>query len=122
MATKQIYIFNTSGLLLTTMMGTTATLNANVSEEDIVVYFEGNPQKHIYLKDGEITPLKENPTSLRDLTLSNIPIPATITINTETYEIEDSEIELEFDQVGVYTIRVESFPYLPKEFQIEINE
>ncbi|MFW8567358.1 hypothetical protein [Orrella sp. 11846] len=74
-----------------------------------------------YVLDDTPTPRPENPTSLNDLTLENVPVPAIITINSQTYETESDTIELEFDQVGTYKVTIESFPYLTKEFEIEIT-
>lgn len=72
-----------------------------------------------YVVDGEPTPRPENPTTLTDLTLNNVPIPAIITINSQTYATESDTIELEFDQPATYTVVVSAFPYLDKEFTIE---
>lgn len=74
-----------------------------------------------YILDDTPTPRPENPTTLIDLTLENVPVPALITINGTAYETDSDTIELEFDQVGNYKVTVDAFPYLPKEFEIEIT-
>ncbi|MCX5567180.1 hypothetical protein [Alcaligenes phenolicus] len=59
-------------------------------------------------------------TYLDGNTLHHLPQPCEIVINTtRTYAWESVSAELEFDQPGMYTIKVIAWPYLDKEFVLE---
>lgn len=59
------------------------------------------------------------PTKLHGLNLEDIPYPAKLIINGQEYVVTESSVELAFDQPGTYTVKLESWPYLDKEFTIE---
>jgi hypothetical protein len=50
--------------------------------------------------------------------ISNLPIPCTITIDPEIYEVTDGVFEFTVDTPGTYTIKAECFPYQPKEWEV----
>lgn len=76
--------------------------------------------KPVYVLNGEVTDRPENPTTIAEFVLSNVPVPSTIKINDATYEAYESEVELSFSQIGTYTVKVISpWPILDKEFQVE---
>ena len=72
-----------------------------------------------YVLGGSAQPRPEQQTTLDGLTLSGLPVPSTIHINTQSYPCETDTEDLAFDQPGTYSIRVESWPYLDKEFTID---
>jgi len=60
------------------------------------------------------------PTSLNGLTLQNVRPASQIHINSDVYECpEGGDVELEFNQPGVYRIKIVRWPYKDKEFEIE---
>lgn len=74
-----------------------------------------------YVQNDKATPRPAQPTALDGTTLRGIPGPSTVYINTEPYPCDDQTVELEFDQPGTYTVRVEVWPYLDKEFTVEVK-
>lgn len=72
-----------------------------------------------YVVDGEAVPRPENPTTLDGMTLRNVPVPATLTINETEYQTDSDTVELGFDYPGTYRVIVRAFPYLDKELTIE---
>lgn len=73
-----------------------------------------------YVFDGEIVDRPENPTTLNGLTLYNVPSGSIIRIDGIDYESKDGgDVELQFNQLGLYRVSVMSFPFLEKEFEID---
>ena len=64
-----------------------------------------------YILDGEPTERPDSPVTLSDLTLQGVPAGSTLTINGESYENVEGDIELEFPLPGAYRLRVECWPY-----------
>jgi hypothetical protein len=56
---------------------------------------------------------------MEGLFIKNIEVPSLIYINGDRYIVDEPVVELEFDQPGTYKIRIESWPYLDKEFTYE---
>lgn len=83
-------------------------------------YIDGEfyPDTH-YVKEGSAVPRPEMEIMVEGLQISNIPVPAQLYINHASYVVESSTVEISIDQPGQYTILIESWPYLPKEFSIE---
>lgn len=75
---------------------------------------------HYYDKSvGLVVSRPQQKTLLNDNHLIKLPEPCVIYINNMPYQCTESVAELSFDQPGTYKIRVESFPYLDKEFVYE---
>ena len=72
-----------------------------------------------YVKNGKATLRKKNPCQVDGHKLFNVPVASDIWINEGKYCCDENTVELEFDQPGSYSIRVESWPYLDTEFEIE---
>lgn len=72
-----------------------------------------------YVVDGAPVLRPENPTTLDGMTLRNVPVPATLTINETEYQTDSDTVELEFDYPGTYHVTVSAWPHLDKEFTIE---
>lgn len=64
-----------------------------------------------YILDGLPTERPASPVTLSDLTLQGVPAGSTLTINGESYENVEGDIELEFPLPGAYRLRVECWPY-----------
>ncbi len=75
--------------------------------------------KPFYALNGVAVPRPENPASLSGFTLTSVPVPAKVHINQDVYETNESTVELSFGQPGTYKVKVESWPYLDKEFSVE---
>jgi len=81
-----------------------------------------------YISDNTITPrpiitasisstiLSAN--AIDSIEISTLPIPCTITIDSETYEVTDGVFEFTVDTPGTYIIKAECFPYQPKEWEV----
>ena len=72
-----------------------------------------------YIADGEAVERPSSPVTLSDLTLLGVPTGSTLTINGESYEAE-GDVELEFPLPGVYSLRVECFPYRDWEGELTV--
>lgn len=46
-------------------------------------------------------------------TISNLPIPCTVKIDGQRYEVDDGVMELDSNHPGPHTLSVEAFPYKP---------
>jgi hypothetical protein len=64
-----------------------------------------------YILNGEVTERPTQSTTLDGRTLTGLPIPATLHIDGETYEVDDGEAELDFILPGTYRLRVVAWPY-----------
>ena len=71
---------------------------------------DSNPDTQ-YVVDGQIVARPIQSTTMEGLTLTSLPIPATLHINGETYEVDDGTAELDFMLPGPYRLRVEAWPY-----------
>ena len=75
--------------------------------------------KPFYALDGEAVPRPENPTVLDGHTLLDVPVPAKVHVNKNVNDTNESTVELTFTQPGTYAVKVEAWPHLDKEFQVE---
>lgn len=75
--------------------------------------------KDVYVSNGEVHPRPANPARLDGMTLRDLPTPGTIHIGDAHYPYDEPAVELEFEHPGTYTVRVESWPHLDKEFEVE---
>lgn len=76
-------------------------------------------EKGKYVLNGEVVDQPVNPTTLSWLTLNNVPVPATVWIDSSEYQTNESTVELEFSFPGKHKVKVVAFPYLDAEFEIE---
>lgn len=75
--------------------------------------------KDVYVSNGGVHPRPQNPAQLDGLHLTHLPAPGAIHIDDASYPYDDTTVELEFEHPGTYRVRVECWPYLDKEFEIE---
>ena len=78
-----------------------------------------NSRAH-YILDGDVTPRPENPARISGTTLTHLPNPSEVRIEDATVTVTDGLLELSFEFPGVYRVKVSSFPFLDREFDIEI--
>lgn len=110
-----------SGEILKTLFMPETDVHMNYDEEGGERYItgEGYYERH-YVHEGEIVPRPENPTVLEGQVLIDVPSDSMIRIDGMSYKSsEGGDIELSFNVPGIYIVRVESFPYLEKEFEID---
>lgn len=69
------------------------------------------PGEEYYISNGQPTERPASPVTLSELTLQGVPAGSTLTINGESYENVEGDIELEFPLPGTYRLRVECWPY-----------
>jgi len=50
--------------------------------------------------------------------ISSLPWPCTVTVDNISYSVQDSIFEFTTNLPGTYKVRVEAFPYLPKEWEV----
>lgn len=116
---KTVSFYDDSGKILGTLVGSDESIETTIQESNykwIAGDWFGKP---VYVKNGEITDLMPNPTTIQGFTLNDVPIPSTIVINNQYYESNDSTVNLSFEFPGTYNVRIISFPYLTKEFKVE---
>jgi hypothetical protein len=68
-----------------------------------------------YIKDGAVTSKDALQPIISGNIVSNLPSPCTITIQGQSAEILDGEVELLFEVPGVYPFKLTAFPYLDYE-------
>jgi hypothetical protein len=51
-------------------------------------------------------------------TISTLPSPCSVTVDDTTYEVTDGSFEFSTLLTGEYVVKLESFPYKPKEFLV----
>lgn len=50
--------------------------------------------------------------------IAGLPIPCTVAVDGAEYLVDDGEFEFTTDVSGIYKIAVESFPYIPKSWEV----
>lgn len=73
----------------------------------------------IYYEDGAIKKRVPVPARVEGMTLLNLPVPCTVEIEGVKYEVDESELELDFQFSGVYAVRVIRFPYLDRILKVK---
>lgn len=75
--------------------------------------------RYDYVKNDKIAKRPTMKITRQGNTFTNVPFPCQLKINNEYYNVAENNVELEFDQPGVYKISFEKFPYLNWEDTIE---
>lgn len=116
-----IYDLQTGKLVQTYITPIEDEINYILKQGQAYVPFPHTDDYQLYYVKGdeELTLRPSQETVLEGNVISGIPVPATLSINKETYSVNESRVELDFDQPGSYKIRVESWPFLDKEFTFE---
>lgn len=70
-----------------------------------------NPATH-YVCDGLIVPRAAMSPIVEGATVSNLPVPCTVTIERVTYEVDDGTAEIEFAHPGPYAVTIRAVGYL----------
>lgn len=86
-----------------------------------VIFKYANPQLHyVDVTSGERRDKHEITATLSGLTLSGLPIPATVTIEGVPYLVEDGTAELSFNLPGTYQVKCEALHHLPKTLEVTV--
>lgn len=88
------------------------------TEDGVLSATRCHPSTH-YVADGEVVLRPPMLVQLDGTVLSGVPEGASVLIEGETYLADGSDIELEFDLPGIYTIRVRHWPCMDWEATIE---
>lgn len=119
MPTQSISFFDDQGRVTGTLTSDPSSIQAN-KDHFPGKWVEGAwLDKPVYVRNGRVHPRPANPAKLTGFTLTDLPAPGTLHINDTPYPYDESTVELEFSLPGTYSIRVESWPHLDKEFEIE---
>lgn len=78
------------------------------------------PGEEHYISNGQPTPRPLMSITVTGSTLTGLPIPATVIIGADRYEVDDGEVELDFPLPGTYRVRVEAWPHQDWETEIVI--
>lgn len=119
MTTETISFFDESGRITSNLTTDPAVIQAN-KDHFPGRWVEGDWYgKDVYVANGAVHPRPANPAQLEGLTLTHLPTPGTIHIGDAQYPYDEPTVELEFEHPGTYKVRVESWPHLDKEFEVE---
>lgn len=86
-------------------------LQSGPGEDVIVTDASGIEWATHYVLDGTVIERPEMSIVQSGLTLSGLPDPATLRIETQTYEVTGGDAELSFSLPGDYVVRVEAWPW-----------
>lgn len=76
------------------------------------------PGDAYYVDNGQPTPRPIMAITTTGATLTGLPIPATVIIGADRYEVDDGDVELDFPLPGTYRVRVEAWPYQDWETEV----
>jgi hypothetical protein len=68
--------------------------------------------------DGRVVSRDPNPAVLIGMELHDVPLPSTIVIDHQRYEVYDNIVELNLPLPGTYSVLLESFPYQDATFTV----
>lgn len=71
-----------------------------------------------WVSDGEVLEKTPCPAFLDGLTLRDVPVPATVSIDGARYPTDEPVVELTFNHPGIYTVTIESIPHMPISFMV----
>ena len=119
-----------TGRILRHVWGSSLVIASPINDAETEDSVEGIPRlEYDYVIDNIITPRPAQQTTLSNApviangidstAIQQLPIPCTVSMNGEVYEVTDGLLELSFDTPGEYQVTVTAFPYLDKTFTIE---
>lgn len=114
-----ITFYDGKGKITGCLSGPPGVIDTN-KEMSVESWVEGKySSERSYVVDGVVRPREEMNCLVNGKLLKNLPIPCEVFINNSTYHVDSSEVELDFDQPGMYKIKVSAWPFLDAEFEIE---
>jgi len=82
-----------------------------------VVIGMGAPETH-YVVNGAVVPRPVNTATPTGNTLTNLPVPCTISIDETAHDCADDHCELSFSHPGTYNVTVSAWPMLDVAFEV----
>lgn len=129
-------VYSAPGEILRSGMCPATMLSIQAGAGEMVMEGEGNDREHWvetltwpglapfpFIVAKEPLPATVDKTTLaangiEAVTISNLPAPARVQVDQAVYEVTDGIFEFTIALPGTYKVRAESFPYLPKEWEI----
>lgn len=108
--------YDTAGRIIGTLTVPESMIDLQI---DGVVYGRADPATE-YVVDRTITPRPVCPAVLDGLTLSGVPVPSTLIINGQPFEVSSEVVDLEFPHPGSYALRMVKWPYLDGVFEVNV--
>ncbi len=93
---------------------------SEVSFEDD--YFDGNAVMKRPNFSAVVSSAQAPADNASEIVISNLPIPTTILIDGESYEVADGKIVLTSDVPAKYKLAADQWPYLPWSIEVEFTE
>lgn len=105
-------IYNLHGELIKIVSGSVKTLSVQEIPEGGGYVEGGWDGRFYYVVDDTPTERPAMSCQTNSTTISNLPIPCSVTVNGETIEVPDGTLELSFGIPGTYKVKVVAWPYL----------
>lgn len=118
MSSESISFYDEQGRITATLTSDPATVQLNREHADkpfVEGDYFGQP---VYVAGGVVLAQPDNPAHLDGTVLRDLPVPCTITVNGVAYECLEDSAELAFIHPGTYTVQVQAWPHLDKEFSL----
>lgn len=115
---KRYVVFSSEEVLYATE--TVSDISSEIYAQGLNLEQRSDPISSLYVYGNALRKRPSMPVSLEGNMLINVRPNSQIVINEKAYECEEGgSVELEFDQPGIYSVRVSRWPYLDREFRIE---
>ena len=95
-----------------------SALKTDIPSVSNIKYWDGENIQDRPIINTEPNKLTMIADGVDSVTISDLPIPCTVTINDTEYEVDDGEFEFTTDVADTYTITVASFPYITKSWEV----
>src|SRR5574337_1008533 len=82
-------------------------------DNEFLIEGESDPHNHMVV-DGSIVERPENMAEVIGTSIVNVPVPSTMYIGPDMYEISKPTVDLDLPLGRTYLVRLESFPYKDK--------
>ena len=110
-------VHDADGRILRTGSCPVEMVEIQARQGEIVIQADGNDIDN-YVVQGIVTKRPISPTTISGTTLSNLPTPCTIKVNTTEYACTDTSATLSLTYSGTYKIVVSAWPHLDATFTI----
>lgn len=108
-----------TGEIVGVLTGNAEFIELNKQLTDLA-FLDGEFDKETYFIHGGQPKLRPPmPVTFREGTITGIPVPATLKIRDQLYEINEPTVEVSFEHPGIYLLILDSWPYLPAELIYE---
>ena len=111
-------IYNSKGEILKNISCPPSLISIQIMDQEHYLEHELVNDDEFYVVNGEVVPRPTFSESISGTTISNLPIPTTITTNGNSYTITDGSAELSFSLPGTYKVYLSSFPYQDKVVEV----